>query len=367
MDLTGHRKSGKTTLARATFPAKRYVSLENPDERAFALDDPKGFLNRFPDGAVIDEAQHCPALFSYIQTRVDAEGRPGVFVLTGSQNFNLISTVTQSLAGRAGLVQLLPFSLGEVAAAGLRPPAIEPILLRGLYPPLYDRPVPSADWYANYVMSYLERDVRSIANAHDLNLFQRFLRLCAARTGHLLNVSSLATDCGVAHGTARAWLGILEASYICFMLHPFHRNFGKRLVKMPKLYFVDTGLAAALLGIHDEIQMATHPSRPALFETMVIGEFLKQRFNTGLASNLYFWRDNVGTEIDLVIEEGATATAIEIKSGQTVVPDFFSGLAKWTKYAGADGSTTSLVYGGEESYERSGVSVVSWRDLSQPT
>ncbi|MGH8648239.1 MAG: ATP-binding protein [Burkholderiales bacterium] len=359
--LTGPRQSGKTTLARAAFPAKRYVSLENPDERLFATQDPKGFLGRFPDGAILDEAQHCPELFSYLQSLADGDGRMGLFVLTGSQNFQLLSGITQSLAGRSAVVQLLPFSLAELAAAGKSPGvSLDEFLLKGLYPPLYDRKLRAQEWYGSYLMTYLERDVRHIANVHDLILFQRFVRMCAARTGQLLNLSSLAADCGVSQGTARNWIAILQASYVLFLLQPHHENFGKRLVKTPKLYFHDTGLAAALLGIQDAEHMAVHPSRPALFETFVVNEFLKARFNAGLGSNLYFWRDNVGNEVDLVAEDGPVLKPVEIKSGKTLADESFAGLRRWLKVAGKRSAAPVLVYGGEESFERSGIAVRSW-------
>jgi hypothetical protein len=361
--VTGPRQSGKTTLVRAAFADKRYVSLENPDERAFALDDPKGFLARFPDGAILDEVQHSPQLFSYLQTQVDLDRRMGLFVLTGSQHFGLVSQITQSLAGRAGILQLLPFSLAELVGAGRALGTLEQMLLQGLYPPLYDRNLVPANWFANYLLTYLERDVRQLANVHNLNLFQRFVKLCAARTAQLLNLSNLATECGISQGAARSWLSVLEASYVVFLLSPHHRNFGKRVVKTPKLYFHDTGLAASLLGIQDIEHMAIHPSRAALFETLVINEFLKRRFNVGLTSNLYFWRDNVGTEVDLILEEGAGLRPVEIKSGQTVQDDFFTGLRKWLNYAQEQALEPTLVYGGDDNYTRSGIAVKSWKTL----
>ena len=364
LTITGPRQSGKTTLARATFPGKRYVSLENPDERLFATQDPKAFLDRFPDGAILDEVQHCPDLLSYLQTRVDREKRMGLFILTGSQNFQLISGITQSLAGRAGLVQLLPFSLAELAAADLVPATLDDFLLKGLYPPLYDRELDPPEWYGNYLMTYLERDVRQIAKVHDLILFQRFVRMCAARTGQLLNLSSLASDCGVSQGTARNWITILQASYVLFLLQPHHENFGKRVVKTPKLYFHDTGLAAALLGIQNTGHMAVHPARPALFETFVVNEFLKARYNAGLASNLYFWRNNIGNEVDIVAESGSLLQPVEVKSGKTLAEDAFDGLRRWLKFAGKKSGRPLLVYGGEESFERSGIAVQSWLSLN---
>ena len=361
--VTGPRQSGKTTLARMAFPRKRYVSLEDPAEREFAREDPRGFLGRFPDGAILDEVQHCPDLLSYLQTGVDKDRRMGLFVLTGSRNFGLLSSISQSLAGRAGIVQLLPFSLGELRGAGRLTSTLDEALYRGLYPPVHDRPLEPAAWYAAYVTTYVERDVRQIAAVHDLGVFQRFVRLCAARTGQMLNLASLATDCGVSQGTARNWIGILQASYVAFLLPPHHRNFGKRLVKTPKLYFHDTGLAAALLNVQGVDHMAVHPARPALFETLVVNEYLKGCFNRGLGSNLYFWRDNVGTEVDLLIERGAALDPLEIKSGQTVNDEFFSGLRRWMGYAGRESGSPALVYGGEENFRRSGVRVVAWRNL----
>lgn len=361
--ITGPRQAGKTTLARATFRDKPYVSLEITTERQFAHLDPRGFLARFPHGALLDEAQHAPELFSYIQTRVDEDRQLGQFVLTGSQNLGLFARITQSLAGRVGVVHLLPFSSAELRHAGVEVGNIDELLLRGLYPPLYDRNLTASDWYASYVTTYLERDLRQIANVHDLLQFQRFLALCAARTGQLLNLASLAIDCGIAQGTARSWLGVLQTSYVIFLLPPHHENLGKRVIKAPKLYFHDTGLAAFLIGVHDASHMSIHPSRPALFETFVVSEFLKHRWNAGLRSNLYFWRDNIGTEVDVLVEDGARVFAIEIKSGRTINEEFFSAIRRYLKYAGDRAYGAGLVYGGEESYVRSGITVRSWQDI----
>jgi len=363
--LTGPRQSGKTTLARAVFPRKPYVSLEDPDQSEYAARDPRGFLARFPDGAVLDEAQRCPPIFSYIQTMVDSDRRPGLFVLTGSQQFGLLSKITQSLAGRVALVQLLPFSLGELPGGGSRAGKIDPLLIKGFYPPLYDRDLDPSPWYANYVMTYVERDVRQLVNVRELGAFQRFLRMCAARTGQLLNLSGLANDCGITHNTARSWISVLEASYIVFLLRPHFRNFGKRIVKTPKLYFFDTGLASWLLGLRDADHLAIHPMRGALFESFVVGEFIKGRFHRGESSDLFFWRDGSGNEIDLVVDRGGTLVPVEIKSGQTVASDFFSGLRKWASIAGKAGGPLHLVYGGDKSHIREGVSVHSWRTLPE--
>ena len=361
--ITGPRQAGKTTLAQSTFPDKPYVSLEDPDTRAFAQEDPRGFLARLPDGAILDEVQRCPLLFSYLQTRVDAHQRMAEFVLTGSQQFGLLSTINQTLAGRVGLVQLLPFSLQELSGGPAPLPSLDTMLWRGLYPPIHDRPLAPERWFANYVMTYVERDVRQLIEVQNLSLFQRFLKMCAARCGQLLNMSSLANDCGVTHKTIGAWLSVLEAGYVIFLLQPHHRNFGKRLVKTPKLYFHDTGLAAYLMGIQDASHLSIHPARGALFENLVISELLKQRFNRGLPSNLSFWRNNTGEEVDLLIEHGDLLMPVEIKSGQTFNTDFLTGLIKWTRYAGTTALPAQLVYGGDDTMSRQGAQVRSWRNL----
>lgn len=362
--ITGPRQSGKTTLARAVFPGKPYVSLEDPDERLFADGDPRAFLARFPDGAILDEVQRCPALFSYLQTIVDLDGRTGLYVLTGSQQFGLLSKITQSLAGRVGLVQLLPFSHGELTAAGKALRSIEEALYTGSYPPLYDRKVLPSDWYPGYVLTYLERDLHQLVNVRDLKTFQLFLRMCAARTGQLVNLSSLANDCGITHNTAKAWLSVLEASYIIFFLQPHHRNFNKRLTKSPKLYFYDTGLVSWLLGIHDSSQVAIHAMRGALFETWVVAELMKGRYNRGLQPNLYFWRDSTGNEVDLLVDKGERLYPIEIKSGKTVTADYFTGLRKWVNLAGDVAGQVRLVYGGDDSQSRTDAQVVAWREIA---
>lgn len=364
MTVTGPRQSGKTTLVRATFPDKPYLSLEDPDSLEAATADPRGFLARLPDGAILDEAQKCPDIFSYLQSHVDLDGRPGRFILTGSQQFGLLSKVGQSLAGRTGIIQLLPFSLTELKTANILTSDLSRLLFQGMYPPIYDRDVPPANWYAGYMMTYIERDLRQLINVRDLSTFQRFVRMCAARTGQLLNLSSLANDCGITHNTARAWLSVLEGSYLVFLLPPYHRNFNKRLVKAAKLYFYDTGLAAWLLGIQNPEQLSIHPMRGALFESLIIAELMKERYNQGLNSNLYFWRDSTGNEIDVIIEEGADVMPLEIKSGQTVTQDFFTGLQKWLKLS--RNKKGWLIYGGEQPQTRQNVEVLSWRDLPHP-
>lgn len=362
--ITGPRQSGKTTLARLAFADKPYVSLETPDEREFAASDPRGFLARWPLGAIIDEVQHVPDLFSWIQSDVDLAGEMGRYVLTGSQNFSLMANITQSLAGRSALVQLLPLSIAELAAENVLPNQLDTMLFTGGYPALYSRKLNPSRWLADYIMSYLERDVRQISHVQDLSTFQRFLRLCAGRTGQLLNLANLAQETGIAQSTARAWLSVLEASYIVFLLPPHHRNLGKRVVKMPKLYFLDTALAATLMGIQSADQISIHPMRGALFETLIVSEFLKARFNNGYPSNLYFWRDNVGLEIDLLLEEANGLIPVEIKSSATVNEDLFKGLRKWLSVAGDAPMSPRLVCAAPESNTRSGIAVRRWQQAT---
>lgn len=363
--ITGPRQSGKTTLAKAIFPDKPYVSLEDPMERAFAQEDPRGFLARFPHGAVFDEAQRWPELFSYLQGLVDAARQPGMFILTGSQQFGLLAGVTQSLAGRVGITQLLPFSLAEIPGVREGLVALDVLLTTGGYPVLHVDPITPMDWFASYVATYIERDVRQVLNVQDLTTFQRFLRLCAGRIGQLLNLSALAGEAGISHSTARAWLSVLESSYLVHLLPPYYRNFGKRLVKTPKLYFLDVGLVAWLLGIRSLEVLALHPLRGALFETLVVSEFVKARYNAGLPADLFFWRDNNGVETDLLFEQGTRLQPVEIRSGQTLTQDYLRAGQKAARFAGEEAALPWLIYGGEESYQRSGVEVLSWRVLAE--
>ena len=360
--ITGPRQSGKTTLARATFPRKPYASLEDLDTREFAERDPRGFLAQYASGAVLDEAHRCPALFSYLQTVVDQAKRPGQFVVTGSQQFGLFANITQTLAGRVGLVHLLPFTLGEVAQ-GRAPKTLEDLLWRGLYPPVHDRNIPPDVWYADYMSTYIERDVRQMVNVRDLATFRRFVRMCATRTGQVVNLASLGADCGITHNTAKAWLSVLEASYLVHLLPPYHRNFGKRLIKAPKLSFCDPGLAAWLAGIRGAGSLAIHPLRGALFETWVVGELLKAGYNRGRTPALHFWRDSGGTEIDVVAERGGVLVPVEAKSGATLVLDYFAGLTRFRDFSGAREGI--LIYGGAASQRRSGTRVFGWRDVER--
>jgi len=363
--LTGPRQSGKTTLAKAVFPDRPYASLEEPDLRRNAQEDPRSFLDRFPNGAVLDEVQRCPDLLSYLQTRVDKDGRMGRYILTGSQQFGLMSGITQSLAGRTAFIELLPFSVSELTGAKRLPANIDSMLLTGSYPPIYDRALEPSIWYSAYVTAYVERDVRQMLKIQELEVFQRFVRLCAGRTGQLLNLSSLATDCGITHNTAKAWISVLEASYLVFLLRPHTSNFNKRLVKMPKLYFYDSGLVAWLLGIRTVEQMLTHPLRGNIFESFIISELIKSKLNRGEKPLFYFWRDSNGNEVDLIVEQGTKLVPIEIKSGRTLTHESFAGLEKWMFLAGKLADVPVLIYAGDESYRHKGVHVVGWNQCSQ--
>ena len=360
ISVMGPRQAGKSTLVKSTFPHLRYLSLESPDTREFALSDPRGFLLDLEKGAILDEVQRAPELFSYLQEAVDAQGGMGKFILTGSQNFLLQEKITQSLAGRVGILKLLPFSLRELTSGDLAPKEPESLLTDGCYPPLHVRKIAAGDWYSAYVQTYLEKDVRQMKNISDLNSFHRFLRFCAARHGQILNLTSLANDSGLAVNTIKSWISILEASFILFLLKPYHQNLGKRLIKSPKLYFTDPGLAAYLMGIETVEQVKTHALKGALFEGLILSDFLKERYAAGRESNLYYWRDIPGHEIDCILEHGGHASAVEIKSGKTIAPDYFGGLKKWAELSGTPATRCHLVYGGKENQKREAGRVWSW-------
>ncbi len=363
--VTGPRQSGKTTLVRHTFPEKKYASLEDPDIREFAISDPRGFLSAYSGGAIFDEVQRAPDLFSYIQTLVDQSGEEGLFILTGSFHFGLMERISQSLAGRTGLLTLLPFSFKELHQKRMIRGSLEKFLYTGTYPRIYDKQLPPSEWYANYVTTYIERDVRAIKNITDLDQFQKFLKMCAGRSGQILNLTSLGNDCGITHNTARSWLSVLQAGYIIFLLQPHFQNYNKRLVKSPKLYFYDTGLLSFLLGIHSADALLTHPFRGPVFETWVMSELLKGRFNRGLRANLYFWRDNSGNEVDCIIDHGDNVSALEIKSGRTITKDSFKGLRYWSKISKNDGESAYLVYGGESNQKRKEGHVLGWTSFAE--
>ncbi len=361
--VTGPRQSGKTTLCRATFPEHAYVSLEDPDTRDQALDDPRSLLRQYADGALFDEVQRTPDLFSYLQGIVDADPRPGRFILTGSHQLGLRTGVTQSLAGRAAQVVLLPFSLGELQGGGCAPQSIEELLLHGLYPPVHDRGLDPGVWYGNYVTTYVERDVRELIDLRNLSTFRLFIRICAGRSGQLLNVSALASDCGVSRTTAREWLSVLETSHLITLLRPHFANFGKRLVKTPKLYFLDPGLAAWLVGLRRADEIVHHVQRGPLFETWVVAELLKGRAHRGLTPNVWFWRDRRGLEVDCVLERGARLLPVEIRSGRTVAADFFRGLEQFGQVAGAAAEPGIVVYGGDRVQQRRAGAALPWREI----
>jgi predicted AAA+ superfamily ATPase len=320
--ITGPRQSGKTTLAKILFPHLPYISLENLDIRIQALEDPRRFLSLYPSGAIFDEIQHAPILLSYLQEIIDSSSEKGRFVITGSQHFALTEHINQSLAGRIGMLTLLPLSLSEQGY----PSDINLQMFTGGYPGLHQDKLRPQDFYTSYLQTYIERDLRQIKAIENLSRFQTFLKLCAGRIGQIVNFSSLAADCGISHVTAHQWLNILEASYIVFTLSPFHKNFNKRLIKMPKLYFYDTGLACNLLGVENEKQLDSHYLKGGLFENLIILELLKERLNQGLQPNLYFWRDRTGFEIDCIAEWSGKTKAIEIKYTQTFKQDFIKNL-----------------------------------------
>ena len=361
--VVGPRQSGKTTLVRMAFPDKAYVSLENPDTRRFAIEDPRGFIAGYPDGAILDEIQRTPDIFSYLQQVLDENKGKGRFIITGSNNFLLQENISQSLAGRVGYLYLLPLSINELPKHNL---SVNEQIHKGFYPAMYEQEGQTevGKYYLNYIRTYIERDVRLIRNVTDLYAFERFLRLCAGRTGQLLNMNSLAVETGVDNKTIGAWLSVLEASFVVFRLQPYHKNYNKRIVKMPKLYFYDTGVASALLGIENPAQLALHPFRGGLFEYMIIVDFLKSRYNKGKPNNLYFWRDSLGTEIDLLVEKANSLLPIEIKSGQTITDDYFKSMSAWLRISGMEKGW--VIYAGDEKQVRSnGITVLPLNEMER--
>jgi uncharacterized protein len=369
--LTGPRQSGKTTLARQVFAHKPYRTLEDAETRNLALADPRAFLAQFPHGAVLDEIQRAPELLSYLQSAVDQRNQMGDFIITGSQQFGLLESISQSLAGRVGLVQLLPLCLAEISrAANWTPTDLNTLMFTGGYPALYDarrgtatQNLLPADWHRAYIGTYIERDVRQVLGVRDLAGFERFVLMCAARSGQMLNIQSLGADCGISASATRQWLSVLEASYVIRRLQPWHENFGKRLVKMPKLYFYDTGLLCHLLRIESPLALATHAMRGAIFETWVLTETLKHRLNQGLTADVYFWRDNHGVEVDLLYPHQGQLHPVEIKSGTTFATDWVRGCELFRRYAGARSAPGVVVYGGEDSYQVLDNQAMSWQEF----
>ncbi|MHB8910399.1 MAG: ATP-binding protein [Syntrophales bacterium] len=349
--LTGPRQSGKTTLCRKVFPDAPYANLESPDTREFAATDPRGFLAAYPAGVIIDEIQRVPDLVSYIQGIVDERKIPGQFILTGSRQFEVMDAVNQSLAGRTALLKLLPFSIAEIRGTTL-PDSTDLLLLTGFYPRIHDQGLNPTQALGDYYETYVERDVRQLASIRDLGLFQKFVRLCAGRIGQILNLQSLANDAGVSHTTARAWITLLEASYILFLLKPWYRNLSKRLIKSPKIYFYDVGLAAWLLGMESELHVSRDPLRGSLFENLAVTETLKYRFNRGRKNAVTFYRDSRGNEVDMILESGRDVFPVEVKAGSTIATDFFKGLTHFSHLMEGLPFGGGLLYGGRETRQQ---------------
>lgn len=345
------------------FPEKDYVSLENPDTLEFATADPKGFLSLYKKGAILDEIQRAPHLFSYLQQVLDETKKRGLFILTGSNNFLLQSNITQTLSGRIAYQQLLPLSLKELSIDKKLKSNYPSHILAGGYPEIFKRKINSSDWYSDYLHTYVERDVRQLKNITNLGQFMKLLRLCAGRTGQILNMTSLSNDCGIDQKTVAAWLSVLQSSYIIYLLRPYHNNFNKRIIKSPKLYFYDTGIVCSLLGITKAREIITHAAKGALFENLIVSELLKERLNAGEADNLYYWRDKTGNEVDIIADKAGKLTAMEIKAGETISADFFTGIAYFSSLTSAK-IQKLLIYGGSQNQERSnGTLVKSWSNL----
>lgn len=363
--VTGPRQSGKSTLCRAVFPKHAYANLETPDVRSFALGDPRGFLGQYPHGAILDEVQRCPELPSYLQGLIDKDPAPGRWVLTGSQNLILLESVSQSLAGRTAVLHLLPLARNEVRRFEGYPSELDEAMLAGGYPRIFDQKLSPADWLGSYIGTYLERDVRTITKVGDLVSFQRFVELCAGRTAQLLNLSALAADAGISQPTAKAWLSVLETSFIVFRLPPLHANIRKRLVKMPKLHFHDTGLVCWLLGIRNAGQLRRHPLRGAIFETWVVSEVLKHRTNLGERGGVFFYRDQHGTEADLVVESGNQRVLVEAKAGQTASDDVLSAPRRIKSSLGDTSCRAVVAYGGQARQTRQDVLLLPWDEIDR--
>lgn len=361
--LTGPRQSGKTTLLKTLFPDYEYISLEDPNVRGFALRDPQAFLEKYNNKVILDEVQRTPDLFSYIQTRLDASGLMGQYILSGSQNFLMMRVITQSLAGRVALFKLLPFDFKELQSGDWLPSDYNEMIVKGGYPALYSRGTPASSYFSNYIETYVERDINELVNVKDTRLFRNFLRLCAGRVGQQLNHSNLANETGVSIPTVNSWLSILESSYILYQLPPFFKNFNKRIVKSPKLYFYDTGLASYLLGERKAENLTMSPFKGPLFENLIINEYLKQNYNGQQNKEFYYWRDSNGNEVDLLVSNGNGFDAVEIKATQTLTENIFKGLDYLTNVGGETIKRKVLVYGGTESQKRTHYQVWAWKDL----
>lgn len=361
--ILGPRQSGKTTLARKVFPEKPYINLEHLPTRRFAASDPDGFLEQYPEGAIIDEIQRVPELTSYVQVITDQQQKNGMFILTGSHQFSLRTAVNQSLAGRTAILRLMPFTLKETRKFGRY--ETDQLICTGFYPRIYDQHIPPAHAYADYYETYLERDLRELVNIKDLQLFERFMRLCAGRCGQLLNLNNLASDTGISQPTAKLWLTALESSFILFRLPPYHANIRKRLIKTPKIYFLDTGLATWLCDIENPRQLATHPLRGNFYENMVVADILKSRFNLGLRNNLCFYRDRSGNEVDLIVPRGDTLVPVEIKSGMTINDSYFKGINHFRELFSSQVEHAFVVYPGKTEQPRKKATVLNHFNIAK--
>ena len=360
--ITGPRQSGKTTLLKEAFPAYRYVSLENPDNRAYATDDPVGFLKTYDGQVIFDEVQRTPALFSYLQTTVDDSGQMGQFILSGSQNFHLIERITQSLAGRVALFKLLPFDASELKSEGLLKDW-KSMMVQGFYPAVYDRDLDPSIFYANYLQTYIDRDVATLTNVQDMRRFRNFIGLCATRNAQLLNLSNLANECGISQPTAKSWLSILESSYVIFLLQPYYENFSKRIVKTPKLYFYDVGLVAFLLGLRSSDRLNDQALIGSLFENLVVADIIKKNHHGYQLQDYWFWRDANGHEVDLLTNRAGGFDIFEIKATQTILPKLFQGMDYFASITAGKTKTKTLIYGGEENQDRTKYAVRTWDAL----
>ena len=363
--LLGPRQSGKTTLVQNTFPKHKFLSLDREVTRAFALEDPEGFLltNENEHGVILDEFQYAPQLTSYIKLEADKKKRPGYFILTGSQNFLVNKAITESLAGRVGILNLFPLSIKELLENKLMPDSLDELIFNGGYPRLYAENFLPTELYPSYILSYIQRDVGQLVNPQNILIFKRFVQLCAGRIGQLCNVNALAAETGISAPTAKEWLSILQASYIIFFLEPHFKNFNKRLIKSPKLYFFDTGLACSLLRIDSPEALSNSHFHGAFFESLIISDFYKQYCNLGYRPSLYFWRDVGGAhEVDCILDQGVKIYPVEIKSGKRIASDFFRGLNYWNKLSGGNPKDSYLIYANEEKQIRKHGNVIGWKD-----
>ncbi len=366
--LTGPRQAGKTTLCQQAFPDKPYTNLEPLETRAFAQEDPRGFLAQFPSGAILDEVQQAPDLLSYLQVHVDRNPAPGQFMLTGSQHLGLSQAISQSLAGRTAVLHLLPPNLEELRRFPNPPDSLFDTLFAGAYPRIHDRGIPPSRWLSDYLATYVQRDVRQVLNVGDLATFTTFLRLCAGSTAQELNLSRLATDAGISQPTARAWLSVLETSFLGFRLPPWHTNLRKRWVKAPKFHFFDSGLACHLLGIQSPDQLRTHPLRGALFESWAASELLKQQYHQGRQPQAFHYREISGREVDLVLEDGPRLHLVEMKSGQTFDSSWIEPLRGLQQDLAGHASIPpegTLLYGGHQPQTRQGVKILPWSSVDK--